>query len=179
MKVRDTIEGFDDYLARRGLRFEGIVVGGAALALLGVVSRHTKDCDLLQSELPPAIDTAARSFAAERRSAGEHLIDHWFNTGPSSLPRDLPEGWSERLRDVYSGRALMLRTLGRLDLLRSKLFALCDRAIDLPDCLALAPSGSELDQVQPWLCERDGNPMWPDHVAATLDDVRRRLGHGV
>ena len=179
MEVPETIQGFDEYLADRGLRFEAVVVGGAALALLGVVSRHTKDCDLLQTDLPPAIEAAAKAFAGMRRSSGEQLLDHWFNTGPASLMRDLPEGWRERLREVYSGSALKLRTLGRMDLLRSKLFALCDRAIDLPDCLALAPSPRELARIQPWLCERDGNPMWPDHVSTTLNDLRRRLGHGV
>ena len=66
-----------------------------------------------------------------------------------------------------------------MDLLRSKLFALCDRALDLPDCVALAPTPGELDAILPWLEERDGNPEWPTHVRAVLDDFARRLGHGV
>jgi hypothetical protein len=54
-----------------------------------------------------------------------------------------------------------------------------DRGIDLPDCLALAPTAKELRLVRPWLAERDGNPLWPAHVQATLADLAVRLRHGV
>ncbi len=66
-----------------------------------------------------------------------------------------------------------------MDLLRSKVFSLCDRAIDITDCVALAPSREELDEIRPWLVERDANPGWPDHVEHVLADLGRRLGHGV
>jgi hypothetical protein len=78
-----------------------------------------------------------------------------------------------------SGRSLTLRSLGRLDLLTSKVFALCERGLDLKDCLALAPTNSELEAISGWLSERDANPDWPAHVRETLDDLRRRLGHVV
>lgn len=44
---RETLEAFDRYLTGRGLRLDAIVIGGAALNLLGVVSRATKDCDII------------------------------------------------------------------------------------------------------------------------------------
>ena len=37
---------FDRYLAKRHLHFEAVAIGGAALNLLRVVSRLTKDCDM-------------------------------------------------------------------------------------------------------------------------------------
>jgi hypothetical protein len=77
------------------------------------------------------------------------------------------------------GRAIELHTLGRIDLLRSKVFSLCDRALDLQDCIALAPTDSELREIQPWLDEQDGNPEWSTHVTAVLEDLGRRLGHAV
>ena len=43
----------------------------------------------------------------------------------------------------------------------------------------MAPTTAELEEAEPWLSEQDANPMWPDHVHATLDDLRGRLGHGV
>jgi hypothetical protein len=73
----------------------------------------------------------------------------------------------------------VLSTLGRPDLLKSKLFALCDRGTDLPDCLALAPTAEELADCVPWLEVRDGNELWPEHVRTTVADLARRLGHGV
>lgn len=91
----------------------------------------------------------------------------------------LPAGWRSRTVVVFSGRAITLRTLSRLDLLHTKLFALCDRGLDLGDCLALRPTQDELDQVAPWLEARDEHPGWPTHVRTTLADLARRLGHAV
>jgi hypothetical protein len=54
---------FDQYLAERRLQFDGVVIGGAALNLLGVVSRLTKDCDILHPEIPNEIAEASRGFA--------------------------------------------------------------------------------------------------------------------
>jgi hypothetical protein len=179
MKPKETIEQFDIYLAGQGLSLSAVVVGGAALGLLGVVSRQTQDCDILQPRLPDAIQEAAAKFAAQQRRLGIDLRDDWLNNGPASLTRDLPGGWEERLQAAFSGRAITLRTLGRLDLLRSKVFSLCDRAIDISDCVALAPAREELEQIRPWLVERDGNPGWPSHVDEVLADLGRRLGHGL
>jgi hypothetical protein len=61
----------------------------------------------------------------------------------------------------------------------SKVFALCDRGIDLNDCVALAPSTEELAAIEPWLSDQDANPDWPAHVRATLADLGRRVNHGV
>lgn len=179
MKPKETIEGFDSFLARRGLLFEAVVIGGAALGLLGVVSRQTRDCDVLHPRLPEVIRNAAREYAGIRRKEGDILADDWLNNGPSSLTDVLPPGWMRRLQVVYAGKAITLQCLGRVDLLRSKLFALCDRGIDLQDCAALAPSIEELEEIAPWLEIQDTNPDWPEHTRAVLDDLRKRLGHGV
>ena len=51
MYPRETLQAFDRLIARRGLRLDAIVVGGAALNLLGVISRETKGCDILHPSL--------------------------------------------------------------------------------------------------------------------------------
>ena len=178
MRPRETLEAFDAFLADRGLRLDAVVVGGAALNLLGVVSRPTKDCDILSPQLPDEIGNAAKAFAAARRQAGEFIPDDWLNNGPASLVAQLPADWRDHLRTVFSGRAVRLECPGRDDLLRSKLFALCDRGLDLGDCLALAPTREELARLLSWLDLQDGNPGWPAHVHATLADLGQRLGHG-
>jgi hypothetical protein len=58
----DTIEAFDLFLRDRGLRFDAVVIGGTALSLLGVVSRPTKDIDILVPEIPQEIHIAARAW---------------------------------------------------------------------------------------------------------------------
>jgi hypothetical protein len=173
----ETITRFDAFLAERSLHLEAVVVGGAALALLGVVSRPTRDCDILHPELPPQILEAARAFAAAVRKKSEPLDDNWLNNGPASLTTTLPEGWQNRLQFVFEGAAIRLHTLGRVDLLKTKLFSLCDRGLDIGDCIAMAPMVEELREARPWLDLQDGHPHWPEHVAVTLDDLSKRLGH--
>jgi len=179
MLPRPTIEAFDAWLAERSLRLEAIVVGASALALLGVTGRQTRDVDVLHPKLPEEVTVAAREFAAHLRSDGVELSDDWLNNGPMQLADVLPAGWRLRVRAVFEGTAMRLTTLGRADILKSKLFALCDRGTDLADCVALAPTPDELEEAAPWLADLDANPRWPDHVRATLDDLLQRLGHGV
>jgi hypothetical protein len=50
-RTYEIFELFDQHLATRKLRFEAVVIGGAALNLLGVVSRLTKDCGTLTPEI--------------------------------------------------------------------------------------------------------------------------------
>ena len=179
MLPRPTIEAFDRWLSSRSLRLDATVVGGSALALLGVTDRQTRDFDILHPELPEDIAAAAREFAAHLRGEGVALADDWLNNGPMQLADILPEGWRHRVQEAFTGTALTLTTLGRADLLKTKLFALCDRGTDLTDCIALTPSAGELAAAEPWLSAQDTNPMWPAHVRATLDDLGERLGHGV
>jgi hypothetical protein len=113
------------------------------------------------------------------RRQGEPLADDWLNNGPASLVAQLPADWRNHLQLAFAGVALRLHVPGREDLLRSKLFALCDRGIDLADCIALAPTIGELAALRPWLDRQDGNPDWPAHVGEVLDDLRKRLSHGV
>lgn len=179
MRPQGTIQAFDVFLTARGLKLEAVVVGGAALALLGVITRETRDCDVMVPHLPAEIVEAARAFAAEVRGKDEVLRDDWLNNGPADLAKVLPSGWEARLQDAFLGAALTLRTLGRADLLKTKLFALCDRGQDIGDCLALAPTAEELNQALAWVQDQDANTMWPEHVATTLADLGRKLGHGV
>lgn len=179
MLPRPTIEAFDRYLLVLGLRFEGVVIGGSALGLMGVIQRPTHDFDILVPEVPPAIASAARDFAKAQRQAGVDLLDDWLNNGPRQLGEVLPAGWRERVQRIFDGQALVLSTLCRSDLLKSKLFALCDRGTDLPDCIALAPTAEELAECVPWLELQDGNELWPAHVRTTIADLARRIGDGV
>jgi hypothetical protein len=179
MLPRPTLVAFDAWLVARSLRLDAVVVGGSALALLGVVDRPTRDVDILHPELSEEVLRAARAFAVHLRGEGVDLGDEWLNNGPRQLVGVLPVGWQVRVRSAFDGAALRLTTLGRDDLMKTKLFALCDRGTDLADCLALSPSAADLVDAAPWLIEQDGNPLWPDHVRATLDELRRRLGHAV
>lgn len=179
MKPAKIIPQFDTFLAERGLTLEAIATGGAALALLGIISRETRDCDLIEPELTAVLVDASIAFALEVREQGEILRDDWLNNGPATLAPLLPVGWRSRLQVVHQGKSIRLWCLGRPELLLSKLFALCDRGLDLGDCLALRPSEAELAVAEPWVAAQDQHPDWPTHVHTTLEDLARRLGHGL
>jgi Nucleotidyltransferase of unknown function (DUF6036) len=179
MLPRQTLEYFDGFLEARGLRLDAIVVGGSALVLLGIIDRPTRDVDILHPDLPPRIADASRAFALEMRERGIELADTWLKNGPSSLSKVLPDDWANRTQPAFSGRALVLGTLGRADLLKTKLIALCDRGTDLADCIAFSPSAEELEEAMPWVALQDANELWPSHVEKTLRDLRRRLSHDV
>ena len=156
-----------------------VTIGAAALALLGVTTRQTRDFDIIAPERSTTILSAARAFAKEQRDNGIDLIDDWLTNGPWQLADLLPDGWRVRVQLAFEGKALTLHALGRADLLKTKLFALCDRGTDLADCIALAPTTDELKEARPWVALQDANPDWPRHVADTLADLSRGLGHGV
>jgi hypothetical protein len=116
MDTRKTLQAFDRFSSERGLRLDAVVIGGAALNLLGIISRPTKDCDVLDPLLSTPLLDAARAFAAEMRREGEALRDDWLNNGPASLGPLLPLGWKERLQVAFVGQALdgsRSRTLAR------------------------------------------------------------------
>jgi len=67
MKPKETISAFDVFLAKRGLVLDAVAIGGAALGLLGVIHRETRDCDVLHPALPEVIREAAVDFAFQAR----------------------------------------------------------------------------------------------------------------
>jgi len=140
MNPTEIISLFDKFLVERNLGLEAVLIGGAALALHGVITRDTRDCDIIEPEL---------------------------------------EDWRTRLQAAYRGKAITLWSPGREDFLLTKLFALCDRGLDLGDCVALGPTQEELAAAAAWGVLQDANPDWPAHVRATFLDLGRRCGHGV
>jgi hypothetical protein len=145
----------DAYLATRSLHFDAVIVGGAALVLLGVVTRTTDDRDVLDPEIPSAILDTARAFAAESGIGSE-----WLNSRAHDFVRVvgcLPDGSRTRLRPVYRGPALHIDTLGAFDLLCTKLVALIDRGTDFEDCVARAPTLTDLQAAWPFIEQYEGN----------------------
>ncbi len=120
--MKTVLAAFDKYLAKNGVTFEAVIIGGAALIVMDVVDRQRKDVDCLDPVLNDRIKQISQKFAKDHPEL--KLIEDWLNNGPQTLKRDLPEDWVTRIHPIYKGKALTLSTLGRIDLLRSKLFAL-------------------------------------------------------
>jgi len=175
MKPQQTIEAFDQFLFENGKVFSAIIIGGGALALMGVISRETQDIDVLEPALSDEIINLSQAFASAYSQTT--LKKNWLNNGPQSLQQDLPNGWMQRTSVIFTGKAFSLSTLGRSDLLKTKLFAFCDREQDRQDCIFMKPTKDELQEAFVWLQQRDQNPEWPNHVKLSLQSLAKDLGY--
>lgn len=179
MRPIDVIENFDKYLYQKKLNFQAVVIGGAALSILGVIKRETQDVDVLDPEIPTEILEASKHFARQFKIPDTSLKENWLNSGPESLRRYLRVNWRTRLQPLYKGKAIIFQTLGRMDLIGTKILAYCDRGLDLNDCLDLKPTILELNELLPWVQGYDGNPNWPAYVEDQVNELKRRLGYGI
>ncbi len=173
--MKDIIQAFDLYLNSKDLSFEAVVIGASALIILEIVDRRTMDVDCLDPKINPGVKEASIQFA---RSNPKFLLqDNWLNNGPTSLKNDLPKNWRSNVVSIFKGVSISFFTLGRLDLLRTKLFAYCDRQSDHDDCVAFKPTLDELKTCFPWVKDRDASPLWPDHVTTSFQQLAGALGY--
>jgi hypothetical protein len=162
MDVLKIIQAFDKFLEKEGVKFEATIIGGAALSVMKIISRETIDVDCLSPKIPDNILACADKFRSTYPEF--NLIPNWLNNGPDSLLQDLGPDWENRTVEIFKGKSIHLKTLARIDLIKTKMFAYCDRLTDLQDCIALDPNEDELKEVLKWIKQRDSNPGWPEYV---------------
>ena len=176
--LTEALSALGQVLQVRGLSYEVVLVGGANLMLRGIVSRPTKDADLLGTrsptglivrldELPAPLAEAIRDVALTYA-----LSDEWLNLGPRSLlDRPLPDGFENRLEAADFG-ALRVWFAGIFDLVCFKLWAAADHwpSIDrhFNDLLAIGPTRDELLDAARWTRSRDPSPGYRSLLVAVL-----------
>lgn len=184
-KLLEALSTLGDVLSDRGLRYHVAVVGGAGLLLSIDVARPTQDVDVVavgaddqdlreQYELPPALTEAALDVA---RSLG--LRKDWLNASAAAiLLGELPDGYKERLNSRLFG-GLVVSVLGRLDLMRLKVYAAADEgpgSRHVQDLLLMRPTAEEAGDALNWTRSRfpgDGAIPEVDDIAAILERVVR------
>jgi len=142
IQINAVLKRLDEVLLDLGVEPVDLrVCGGGALLVLGIVSRQTRDLDVVTPKLTEELIIGSRKVAIEFS-----LSPDWLNNGPENLIIDLNLGWEERCQLVYSGEVLRVFSLGREDLIASKLYAYCDREeSDLDDLLKIKPTIEELN----------------------------------
>lgn len=163
-----------------------VIVGGAALNLLGLVSRTTTDADVIAVEeggtlvapndLPPALLEGVAIVAASLR-----LPEDWLNTGPSLQMRyGLPPGFRERLTWLEF-KPLSVGLASRKDLVTLKLFAAADhwpaRGVHYSDLVALSPVSDEILSAAEWAKTQDAGPEFPRLIDAVVASVMEDVHH--
>ncbi len=139
-----------------------VVCGGTALSALGLVSRTTKDVDVLGqveiidgkiritkiNEFPCWLKEAANTVGRDF-----DLPENWLNLGPASqLDTGLPDGFEERLIKKRYGTFLTVYFISRVDQIFFKLYAALDRGdYHVQDLFALKPTFKEMEEATQWI----------------------------
>lgn len=183
--TKDLLDALADQLATHGERYTLAVVGGSALLALGLVSRATKDVDVLAivedwgfvsaQPLPVALLDAAHTVA---RDFG--LSDDWLNPGPTSLlDLGLPDGFYERTQHRVYGPGLEILFASRFDQIHLKLYATVDQGAGkhLDDLEALRPTEQELLDAARWTRSHDPSEGYRSVLARVLAHFGVDDGH--
>jgi len=177
-RIDDALSALGELLETAGAPFEIVVIGGAALQVLGSVVRPTADVDvvaILDQGLRPADPLPAPLAAAAHRVAVDFgLPDDWLNPGPTAmLQSGLPDGFVERLTARDYG-ALTAYYASRFDQVHFKLFAFADFGDGRheADLKALHPTREELLAAAAWTRAQDPSEGFREVLAAALE----RLG---
>ncbi len=165
---------------------ELIVCGGASLIISGLVTRTTKDIDIVAVSvpdengkdelsasrlLPEALKTAAGKVAREMG-----LNANWLNMGPWDIMKfGLPLGFMERTKRFNYGRILSVRFLGRYDLIHLKVYAAVDQGPGklLDDLYILKPVNNVLEAAARWAMEHDPS----DEFRRILKEMLEKTGY--
>ena len=106
MDPRSTLTAFDRYLADRGLTLEAVVVGGAALNLLGVITRQTARLR------HPAPGSSVRDPGRRRGLRGRGQCERRGAEGREAVawlePQDLNPHWPAHVRSTLGDLARRL-----------------------------------------------------------------------
>jgi hypothetical protein len=175
-----------ELLALAGKPTAIVVLGGAALNLLGFVNRPTGDVDVIAfadgahltappEPLPESLLNAVRTVARQMR-----LPSDWLNTVAALQWRQgLPPGLADRIEWRVYGGVLRVGLVGRYDLIFFKLYAAADesnpRGVHLKDLLSLEPTLDELAAAAAWIRTQDPSPAFAGILDQTLDHARARI----
>jgi hypothetical protein len=167
-----------DVLAYRGEAYEVVLVGGGDLVLRGIISRSTKDADIIGQRLgddrivPLRMLPDALARAVSEIADALDLAPDWLNVGPESLlDLGLPAGFEDRLTARHY-RGLTVWLTGVYDLVCLKLYAAADhwpsQDRHLDDLRTLRPTKADLLSAACWSMTHDPSPAFRSQLAAVL-----------
>jgi len=167
---------------------ELVSCGGAALNLMGWVSRSTSDVDIMCAALVDARGKVKLQpdkplppqFAELVAEVGRELgaKEEWLNFGPAPLVAfGLPPGLVGRLKRRRFGRCVALHLVSRWDQIHLKIYAAMHPKTRLEahlgDLLDLKPTEAEAKAAVAWLLNRKTSREFRQKLKQVLD----RIGH--
>ena len=190
-QIRTALRLVGELLEAQGHGYYIVVIGGAAMNLLGLRTRATTDVDVIAQAIPDArgVPRLRRPdqplpgplLAAAATVAGDLGLDpDWLNAGPAGQwETGLPPGMEGRVEwEAYGG--LRVGLADRRDLVFLKLYAAADQtgsnSVHFQDLVALSPSDEELDAAAVWIRRQDAGPEFNEIVAKVINHVRTHPG---
>lgn len=187
--IDNALQAVGELLAADDQRIGIVVIGGAALNLLGVIDRATRDVDIVavttvpghpeQLARPPLPLPAALSSAIKQVARDFGLPENWMNRGPAGQwDVGFPPGFAGRVKwRTYGG--LDVGLADRLDLICFKLEAAADQPSSdsrhFRDLVALNPSDEEIAVASKWAHEKNVGVEYEtiiDRVIAHVTSLR-------
>lgn len=174
--ANELLSALAQQLEARGETHTIVVIGGSALISLELVSRATRDVDvvalLADQELVSAKPFPEGIVAAAGRVADDFgLPATWLNNGPTDLlDFGLPGGFLERATVRSYGPGLQVLFASRLDQIHLKLYAAVDQegGQHLTDLQALQPTNEELLAAAAWSETHDPSPGYREMLDKAL-----------
>lgn len=184
--IERALSAVGELLAADGEEVRVVLVGGAALNLLGTIERATRDVDVIAlgevsaatvrlvppESLPPALERAIATVARDL-----DIPRNWMNTVVASQWRTgLPPRFAEGVEWRGFG-GLWVGLPGRFALICLKLYAAADQpgpeSRHFQDLLALKPIAVELGAAAEWIATQD--PTIGEIVAKVIAYARTKL----
>ena len=161
--------------------------GGSGLCVLDILSRSTKNVDVLAfivggRNLKPIETFSPEMDRAILATAKLHgLEEDWFHAEATILLKHgLPEGILERSSELARqyGPCLRVQFIGRSDQVALKLYAAMDPAKGRrheEDLVAMEPTKDEIKHALNWLCAWPSNEAFKKRLAFLVEERIRRI----
>lgn len=179
--LHQALVALGEILSKRGLQFEIVAVGGGALLLLGLITRPTKDLDLI-AMVDKGSFISARSLpkpllqAINEVGIAFELDKNWINSGPTDLfSMGLPQGFMTRMETQNFG-GLILHLASRFDQICFKLYAAVDQGPQskhFEDLKLLHPSQDELKVAAKWCSSHDVSKVFATHLSEAINALKK------
>lgn len=166
-------------------KMELIVCGGSSLIATDLITRTTKDVDIIALRAAdgrlldpdPLPDFLVKAAAQVARDMG--LEENWLNNGPSRGDGGLfrmgfPNGLADRLQSRTYGPRLTVHFISRLDQIHFKLYAAVDQGgYHMQDLMVLKPTAEEIERAAQWTITHDIS----ENFRMLLRELLRKLGY--
>jgi len=175
-RTHELLAAVGEQLAAGGTYAELVVIGGSALLAIGLISRPTRDVDVVallagQTLVDPRPFPAELIAARDRVARDFGLPENWLNAAPADLlDFGLPDGFVERLERHDYGGSLTVHFASRFDQIHFKLYAMADQGAGKheADLRALSPTRAELLAAARWTRTHDPSEGFREQLLAAL-----------